>query len=222
MRLCPAAILLTMATAPTMALHSQMPWPRAPRSLETQRSCASCASCPRVSAAPKAMASGQPPPSPPVSRTLVLGDAGAVLVYSLGLSTMRTFGIAFQEMLSPGFDLSSDLASMDLHLTVQYINIETLSACVLTLSWLVAATYAGACDTAWMGKARECGVAVALLRAWAFAAPLALFGKAVAVAAVMLPVGGWLAFDVPTAVADLGGMLAAVSLWRTLLLQTLL
>ena len=143
-------------------------------------------------------------------------------MYSLGLSTMRTFAIAFEEMLAPGFDLGSDLATMDLHLTVQYINIETLSACVLTLSWLVGATFAGACDMSWMGKARDCGVPVALLRGWAFAAPLMLIGKAVAVAAVMLPVGGWLAFDVPTAVADLGGMLAAVSLWRTVLLQSLL
>ena len=69
---------------------------------------------------------------------------------------------------------------------------------------------------------KKSGVPVALLRGWAFAAPLMLIGKAVAVAAVMLPVGGWLAFDVPTAVADLGGMLAAVSLWRTVLLQSLL
>ena len=40
-----------------------------------------------------------------------------------------------------------------------------------------------------------------------------------AVAAVILPVGGWLAFDLPTAVMDLGGMLLAVALWRTMLLR---
>ena len=58
-----------------------------------------------------------------------------------------------------------------------------------------------------------------LLRPWAAAVPLAAVAKAAAVAAVSLPVGGWLAFDAPTAVADLCGMLAAVALWRTALLQ---
>merc|ERR1711924_386050 len=38
------------------------------------------------------------------------------------------------------------------------------------------------------------------------------------VAAVILPVGGWLAFHAGTFVADVGGMLLAVALWRTALL----
>ena len=55
--------------------------------------------------------------------------------------------------------------------------------------------------------------------AWLVAAPLGFILKAIGVAAVILPVGGWLALDAPTAVADLGGMLAAVVLWRTVLVR---
>ena len=34
-----------------------------------------------------------------------------------------------------------------------------------------------------------------------------------------MPVGGWLAFDLGTAVADLGGMIFAVALWRSVLIR---
>lgn len=54
------------------------------------------------------------------------------------------------------------------------------------------------------------------------AAPLAFALKALGVAAVILPVGGGLRLDGPTAVGDLGGMLATLALWRTWLLQRVL
>ena len=155
----------------------------------------------------------------PISSTLLIGDAGALLCYSLGLSTLRTFGIAAQEALASGFDMSQDLAQMNLHLTVQYINIESSSATALTLAWLVGSSLAGACDYEWFERARDNGVVPSLLRAWAYAAPAAFVAKAIVVAAIILPVGGGIALDAPTAAADLGGMLMAVSLWRTLLLQ---
>ena len=102
-----------------------------------------------------------------------------------------------------------------------------MSAVALTLSWCVGAAVAGALSPEWFGVAREerersgpaLGVARSLLPSWATAVPLAAVAKALAVAAVILPVGGWLAFDAPTAVSDLGGMLVAVALWRGALLQ---
>lgn len=203
--------MLHVLVAATVALHNPLLLPGIHQPLYPRvRSLDSC----RASV----VAMDNPPPPRP-STTLLIGDAGAVLVYSLGLSTMRTFALAFQQMLAPGFDVGRDLASMDLHLTVQYINIETLSAMALTMAWLVGGTMAGACDETWFPAARERGVLPSLLRGWALASPIALLTKAVAVAAVMLPVGGWLAFDLPTATADLGGILASVSLWRTLFLQ---
>ena len=68
---------------------------------------------------------------------------------------------------------------------------------------------------------REDGVVQSLITGWLCAVPVAFVLKAIAVAVVIMPVGGWLAFDAPTAVADLGGILAAVALWRTLLLNTI-
>ena len=111
---------------------------------------------------------------------------------------------------------------------MQYIQIEELSAIALTVAWLVAAAIAGALGDEWFAQAREAqrlspafGVVRSLTKSWLLAVPLAEVGKALAVAAVILPVGGWLAFDLPTAVTDLGGMLVTVTLWRTALLRIL-
>lgn len=112
-----------------------------------------------------------------------------------------------------------------LQLTWQYVWIEQLSALALTVSWLVGAAIAGTLDDAWFDLARQqpspVGVVGTLLRGWSFAVPLAAFSKAVAVAAVIMPVGGWIAADLPTAIADLGGMLVAVSMWRLALLMVM-
>ena len=162
---------------------------------------------------------------PPLSRLLVIGDAGALLTWSLGLSTARTLALA-----GPDFDAASDLVSFmldsNMNLTVQYIAIEQLSALALTLAWLVAAAIGGALDEEWLARTQRAdeewfalSVGRSLLRSWLIAIPLAEIGKATAVAAVILPVGGWLAFDGLTAVQDLGGMLLAITLWRTLLLN---
>ena len=88
------------------------------------------------------------------------------------------------------------------------------------------ASIAGCLNDSWFERAREAqeasnptlGITRTLLKGWVTAVPLAAITKACAVAAVIIPVGGWLAFDAGTAVADLGGMLAAVTLWRTVLL----
>ena len=60
-----------------------------------------------------------------------------------------------------------------------------------------------------------------LIRSWIIAIPLFEVGKALAVAAVILPVGGWLALDGQTAVADVGGMFLTIALWRTVLLRVI-
>ena len=88
-----------------------------------------------------AIAASTPPP--PLSRVLLLGDAGALLTWSLGLSTARTLALA-----GPDFDAASDLVSFMLestmNMTVQYVAIELFSALALTLAWLVAAAIGGA------------------------------------------------------------------------------
>jgi hypothetical protein len=166
-----------------------------------------------------------PPPPPPLSRTLLLGDSGALLVYFLGLSTMRTLASAFES----GFDPAADVLDMNLKLTVEYIEIEQLSAIAITLAWLVGAAAVGALSPEWIDMARQAqrdapvlGIPRTLVRAWLTAVPLPFVAKAIAAAAIILPVGGWLALDAPTAVGDLGGMLAAVALWRTVLLVSIL
>ena len=142
-----------------------------------------------------AVAASTPPP--PLSRLLLLGDAGALLTWSLGLSTARTLALA-----GPDFDAASDLVSFMLestmNMTVQYVAIELFSALALTLAWLVAAAIGGALDEDWFARTQSAdalGVVRSLLSSWLIAIPLAEIGKATAVAAVILPVGGWLAFD---------------------------
>lgn len=149
-----------------------------------------------------------------LDRTLLLGDAGALLTYSLGLSTARTLAL-----VQPDFDAATDLASANLHLTVQYIEIEQLSATAITAAWCLAAALAGAMAPSWFAAARDIGTVRSLVRPGLISLPLAFSAKTLAVASVILPVGGSLAFDLGTAVADLGGMLVTILLWRTVLLQ---
>ena len=66
------------------------------------------------------------PPSPPLSSVLLLGDAGALITYFLGLSSARTLALAV-----PGTDVASDadlvsgvtrfLLQSDLNLTVECV-----------------------------------------------------------------------------------------------------
>lgn len=157
-----------------------------------------------------------------------MGDAGALLTYGLSLSTVRALSIAFDEALGDGFDLIEDVTQFDMKLTYQFIEIEFASTLAITLAWLVSATLAGACDEAWLeeeqaaqqqGQLDVLRVVRRLLPGWLTAVPLAFVAKAIGVAAVILPVGGWLELDAPTAFADLGGMLFAVALWRCGLLS---
>ena len=159
-----------------------------------------------------------------ISSLLLVGDAGAMITWCLGLSSLRTLGKLEPTLGAAGADLTRFLVESKLDLTVEYIAIESYSAVALTLAWCIGATLGGALSDDWWERAREAeqqpfGVLRTLLKSWAFAIPLAELGKIVAVAAVILPVGGWLAFDPAVAVQDLGGMLLAVALWRTVLLQ---
>lgn len=166
----------------------------------------------------------QSEPPEEISNVLLIGDAGALLTYFLGLSTARTLALA-----GPDFDAASDLASFmtesTMNLTYQWIAIEQLSAVALTLGWLVGATLGGALSIEWFSLVRKeessapLGVACTLVSSWLWAIPFAELGKSLAVAAVIMPVGGWLAFDLGTAVADLGGMIFAVALWRSVLIR---
>jgi hypothetical protein len=165
---------------------------------------------------------------PPFSRTLLIGDAGALLLYSLGLSASRTLALAPPD-LSAATDLGSLLLESNMRLTVQFVEIEQLSAVVMALGWCVGAALGGGLGVDWFDRAEAAerdtpglGVMGTLLLSWAYATPLFELGKAVAVAAVILPVGGSLAFDPPTFVADAGGMLLAIALWRTALLRLIL
>ena len=156
--------------------------------------------------------------------TLIVGDAGVLVTYSLTLSTMRAFALAGAEAFSQGFDLMADIRGLDLSTTLRFVQIEQASAVALTLAWVVGGSLAGAFDEAWSSyEHADAPLGVArLLRGWMYAVPIALIAKSLAVAAVILPAGGWVRPDVPTAIADLGGMLAAPALWRTWLLRNLL
>ena len=161
-------------------------------------------------------------PPPPLATPLLIADAGVMLAYSMSLSTCRAFAMAMGE----GFDVASDLSDFDMHLTVQFISIEEYSAVALAVAWLVGGSLAGAFDVDWLARgasehARAPLGLVGVLRGWAYAAPIVFVAKAVGVAAVILPVGGWLALDAPTAVQDLGGMLLAIVVWRRWLLRAL-
>lgn len=111
-----------------------------------------------------------------------------------------------------------------MHLTVQFVSIEEYSAAAITMAWLVGGAIGGAFDFDWLGRSAEehrqspLGL-VGVVRGWLVAAPIAFAMKAVGVAAVILPVGGWLELDAPTAVQDVGGMLAIIFVWRRWLLN---
>ena len=156
------------------------------------------------------------PPSP----RLLLYDGLVVLAYSLSVSTLRAYALAFSDATQPGFDLAADLKGIDLAMTIRFIEIEQLSALSLAVAWMVGAAVAGAATESWRSfdhDAAPLGVA-RLLRAWAIAGPLAFVLKGLTTAAVVLPAGGSVAFDAPTAFADLGGMLLCVVLFRRWLL----
>ena len=156
------------------------------------------------------------PPSP----RLLLYDGLVVLAYSLSVSTLRAYALAFSDATQPGFDLAADLKGIDLAMTIRFIEIEQLSALSLAVAWMVGAAVAGAATQNWASfdhDAAPLGVA-RVLRAWAVAGPLAFVLKGLTTAAVVLPAGGSVAFDAPTAFADLGGMLLCVVLFRRWLL----
>jgi hypothetical protein len=61
---------------------------------------------------PLAMADA-PPPRPQVSASLIMGDCAALVVYGLLASALKAFALAGSDLLSPGFDVAADLASLD-------------------------------------------------------------------------------------------------------------
>lgn len=173
------------------------------------------ASAPR--ALPISAMASPPPPQTRTSRLLIIGDSAALLTYNLGVSSLRAFAAGF------------DLANAKMQLTVQFVAIEANSAVAITTAWLIGASVTAMMDESWLQQQQAAGeggrspvsIARSMLPAFSVAVPLAFVAKALGVVAVIVPVGGWLALDAPTAVADLGGMMAATTLWRTVLLQTL-
>ena len=160
----------------------------------------------------------------PVSEALLVGDSAVLLGYSFGLSALRAVAAAAESAPpSDTFNWASDLATLDMHLSLQFVTIEQCSATCLVLTWLIGASRTGVLEPEWLAQARpeSFDVGRSLLPTWYVSAPLFFVAKAIGTAAVIVPVGGWLAFDLPTAFADLGGQLGIVTLWRTLLVQSL-
>ena len=85
------------------------------------------------------------PPSP----RLLLYDGLVVLAYSLSVSTLRAYALAFSDATQPGFDLAADLKGIDLAMTMRFISIEELSAVSLAVAWMVGAAVAGAATQNW-------------------------------------------------------------------------
>jgi len=184
-----------------------------------------------------AMRAPTPPPSPsPLSSDLLVGDAAVLVTYFLSLSTARAFALAATEATAQSFDLAADLrgfscavatatscGGIDLLTTVRFITSEQFSAAGLAAAWCLGGSLAGATRADWVHLDEEVhssapfGVA-RLVRGWAVALPVAFVTKALIVAAVYMPAGGSVVFDLPTACGDLGGMLAVLVLWRRWLL----
>ena len=211
MRLRPA---LRVSAAPTTSAPLRESSRRRPRAR------ASPSAAPPSSPARRWSVGVGPAAAEPPSPRLLLYDGLVVLAYSLSVSTLRAYALAFSDATQPGFDLAADLKGIDLAMTLRFISIEQLSALSLAVAWMVGAAAAGAATESWRSfdhDAAPLGVA-RVLRAWAVAGPLAFVLKGLTTAAVVLPAGGSVAFDAPTAVADLGGMLLCVVLFRRWLL----
>ena len=48
-----------------------------------------------------------------MSASLIMGDCAALVVYGLLASALKAFALAGSDLLSPGFDVAADLASLD-------------------------------------------------------------------------------------------------------------
>lgn len=51
-------------------------------------------------------------PRPQVSASLIMADCAALVVYGLLASALKAFALAGSDLLSPGFDMAADLASL--------------------------------------------------------------------------------------------------------------
>lgn len=177
--------------------------------------------CCRMTATPPPPPPQQPPQPPPpkqLSQTLVVLDAAMVAVYSLTASVFKLAMRNPQDLLAPPWQ------GMDLQMDLRDINLEFNSAIALAFAWAVGGVLGGACDESWISLDAEehqrapFGVA-RVLRGWLVAAPVACVVKALGVAAVVLPLGGGLRVDALAALADIGGLLAVILLWRRWLLS---
>ena len=160
---------------------------------------------------------------------LLVADAGALAVYSLTISSFKSFALAGSDLTSPDFNFAADLSSFDLLAIAEYIGVEQYGAACLAVGWVVGGSSFGACSSAWpkLGSKEQL---LRLLRGWSVAAPLACFLKYGAFAQVTLPSLGQSAaalaleaelsgLTAPNLEADTLGMLGILLLWRQLLLR---
>jgi hypothetical protein len=177
-----------------------------------------CASCPRA----RRIAAQQP------SAPLIVADCAALAAVSLQASAVKSFTLAAEDLTSPGFDLAKDLAEFDLAATLRYVDVEIFGAACLATGWIIGGVVSGACDSGWTtldaSERRR-----TLTRGYAIGAPLAValkysvlsqvelpsLGRSVQAAALEAQLAG---LTVGNVVGDLLGMLAALLLWRWLLL----
>ena len=174
-----------------------------------------------------ATAAGGPPQGGPLSPQLLVVDSGALLLWSLVVSSVNLFEKAY-ESASESFPIVFDLQQLPLNL--MDVAIEYSGAVCLALAWLVAGAWTGALEESWFDLDKDehgaapLGIA-RLARAWIIAVPLFAVAKALGVVGIMLPLGNGLT-DVlalpvswPTAIDHVAGMLLVVTLCRRLLLQ---
>ena len=174
-----------------------------------------------------ATATGGPPQGGPLSPQLLVVDSGALLLWSLVVSSVNLFEKAY-ESASESFPIVFDLQQLPLNL--MDVAIEYSGAVCLALAWLVAGAWTGALEESWFDLDKDehgaapLGIA-RLARAWIIAVPLFAVAKALGVVGIMLPLGNGLT-DVlalpvswPTAIDHVAGMLLVVTLCRRLLLQ---
>ncbi len=170
------------------------------------------------------------PPPPPISSQLLVADCTAIALYSLQLSSFKSFALALSDFSSPDFDLAADISSFDLSAVSAFVGVEQFLAASLVVGWLVGGgLLSDACSEDWQELDAAERLAN-LLRGWAVATPVACALKYGVFANVDLPTLGRTAqavalesqlagFTLPNVCADTLGVFGVLLLWRQLLLK---
>ena len=217
---CPAEHTKSLSCAfKIMLLAMQLvalPTPRCPKAHFTRAARSGC---------PSMMA-----PRPQLSGSLLAADCTVLVCYGLLANSLKAFGLASSDLLSPDFDLAADVASFDIAATMRYVGVEQFAAASLAVGWLVGGVVSGACDEEWRAL-EEQRQRRRLLTGWLAAAPLACLCKYGLLSQQDLPSLGRSAqaklleaqlsgLSAPNVLADAAGMLVVLVLWRRLLLRS--